>query len=615
MRLLELVPGAQTDPAILASVASFADASLGKTGVVCHDAPGFIANRVGNYWLQVAVVEAVRQGMLVEEVDAILGKPFGIPKTGVFGLLDLVGLDLMPEVNASLARTLPKSDAFHAHNEDLPLLQRMIAEGFTGRKGRGGFYLFDRATRKKQAIDLATGEYRPERKPVLAETKLATLLDASNKAGRYAWAVMGPALAYAASIVPEATDTLVDVDIAMRLGYGWRWGPFELIDQFGTARFTARLQAEGRPVPPLLQVAAGRPFYRVEGGRRQFLTLAGDYQDVPRPSGVLLLEDIRLRSEPVLKNASASVWDIGDGVLCFEFTTKANTIDDGVFALLDKTISLVRERFKALVIYNEGQNFCFGANLGVALFAANIAAWGEIERAVSGGQQALKKLKYAPFPVVAAPSGLALGGGCEILLHSSAVQAHAESYIGLVECGLGLLPAWGGCKEMLARWKASGALPGGPMPAPARVFEIVSTATTAKSAAEARVLGFLRKEDGISMNRDRLLADAKARALALVDGYRPPPPPELQLPGPSGALAMRLAAEGFRKRGLASDHDMVVAGELAGVLTGGEADLLDTVSEDQMLALERRAFTALVKQPATLARIEHTLTTGKPLRN
>ena len=375
------------------------------------------------------------------------------------------------------------------------------------------------------------------------------------------------------------------------------------------------MEADGLPVPPLLKAAAGRPFYRVADGKRQFLTLEGDYQDIPRAPGVLLLEDIRLRSEPVLKNGSASVWDIGDGVLCFEFTSKANSIDEAIFTLLDKTIALVRERFRALVIYNEGQNFSVGANLGLALFAANIAAWPEIERLVSGGQQAMKKLKYAPFPVVSAPAGLALGGGCEFLLHSSAVQAHAESYIGLVECGVGLLPAWGGCKEMLARWQAPGALPNGPVPAPARVFETVSTATTAKSAADARKLGFLREQDGITMNRDRLLADAKMRALMLVEDYAPPASPELHLPGSGGALAMRLAADGFHKRGLATDHDLVVSGALAGVLSGGDADLMDTVSEDRMLALERAGFMTLMKMPATLARIEHTLNTGKPLRN
>ncbi len=618
MRLLEVVPGPYTEPATVQAVAGFADVAMGKTVVTCNDAPGFIANRVGNYWLQVAVVEAFDSHVTVEEADAVIGKPFGIPSTGVFGLIDLVGLDLMPHINASLGRTLAPDDAFHVYNRDLPMINRMIEQGMIGRKGKGGFYLFDRKTRKKQAIDLATGDYRPERKPELpelAERDLAKIMDAPSKAGRYAWAVMGQTLAYAASVVPEAAGTLVDVDAAMRLGYAWRWGPFELIDKLGTAWFADRLRAEGKAMPKLVEVAAGRPFYRVQDGRRQFLTLEGDYQDVPRAPGVLLLEDIKLRSEPVLKNASASVWDIGDGVLCFEFTSKSNSLDDAIMALLGKTTALVKERFKALVIYNEGVNFSVGANLGTALFAANIAAWGEIERGVAGGQQAYKALKYAPFPVVSAPAGMALGGGCEILLHSSAVQAHAESYIGLVECGVGLLPGWGGCKEMLGRWATIGKLPGGPMPAPAKVFEMVSTATTSKSAAQARDYLFLRPSDGITMNRDRLLADAKAKALALVEGYQPPEPREVRLPGPSGALAMRLAAEGFHKRGIATDHDLVVSTVLAGVLAGGATDLMDTVSEDRLLDLERAGLLKLMKTAATLARVEHTLATGKPLRN
>jgi 3-hydroxyacyl-CoA dehydrogenase len=618
MRLLEVVPGPYSDAAIVAAVASFADVKLGKSVVHCNDAPGFIANRVGNYWLQAAVVEAVDGGLTVEEADAVIGRPFGIPRTGVFGLLDLVGLDLMPHVNASLARTLAPDDAFQAINREIPLFGRMIADGYIGRKGKGGFYLFDRKTRKKQAIDLVTGQYRPEQAPDLPELAardLKAIMTAPTKAGRYAWRVMGQTLAYAASVVPEAANTLVDIDDAMRLGYNWKWGPFELIDKLGTEWFAKRLAAEGWAVPRLLAVAEGRPFYRVDAGIRQFLTLDGDYQDIVRPAGVLLLEDIRRGHKPVLKNGSASLWDIGDGVVCLEFTSKANSIDEGIMSLLGQAIALVQQKYRALVIYNEGANFSVGANLGAALFAANIAAWGEIDKAVAAGQQVLKAMKYAPFPVVSAPAGMALGGGCEMLLHSDAVQAHAESYIGLVECGVGLVPAWGGCKEMLGRWTTLGKLPHGPMPVPAKLFEMISTATTSKSAAQAKELLFLRPTDGITMNRDRLLADAKARALQLAEDYTPPVPVELQLPGPSGALGLRLAAEGYHKRGLATDHDMVVSAGLADVLTGGPADLLDRLSEDQLLDLERTTFMKLARTPGTLARIEHTLETGKPLRN
>jgi 3-hydroxyacyl-CoA dehydrogenase len=623
MRLLEIVTGPRTDPAIIERVEAFADRVMGKTCVRCKDTPGFIANRLGTYWLTVAMVEALDAGLTVEEADAVIGRPMGVPKTGVFGLIDLVGLDLVPHVNASMARALPKEDAFHAANRDIPLIGTMIAAGNTGRKGKGGFYRLNRAggAKRKEAIDLRTGEYRPERKAELPEVEAASrdlkrLLDAKTPAGRYAWRVLGQTLAYAAGLVPETADSPADVDAAMRLGYNWKWGPFELADRLGTDWLAARLEADGVAVPPLLALARGKTFYRVEAGRPQCLGPDDAYHDVPRPDGALLLSDVKLRGKPVLKNGSAALWDLGDGVACFEFTSKMNALDEGTITLLAQSIEAVRERFKALVIYNEGTNFSVGANLGIALFAANIAAWGEVEKGIEAGQKAYQALKYAPFPVVAAPAGMALGGGCEILLHSDAIQAHAELYAGLVETGVGLIPGWGGCKEMLARWQANPKLPRGPMPAPGKVFELVSTAAVSKSAAEARENGILRDGDRITMNRDRLLADAKARALELAEGYQPPAPHEFKLlPGESGALGMRLAAEAFQRRGIATPHDVTVAGALARVLSGGDADMIDTVTEQQVLDLEREAFMRLVRTGPTLARIEHTLETGKPLRN
>src|SRR6202012_3808114 len=329
----------------------------------------------------------------------------------------------------------------------------------------------------------------------------------------------------------------------------------------------------------------------------------------------LLLEDIKRAAEPLAKNGSAALWDVGDGVVALEFTGKMNALDNDVMALIQQAIPIVQAKYKALVIYNEGSNFSAGANLGLALFAVNIAAWSEIDKLIAGGQAAFKALKYAPFPVVAAPAGPAPGGGCEICLNSDAIQAHAETYIGLVECGVGLVPGWGGNGEMLDRWQKQPALPKGPMPAVAKVFQTVSTATVAKSAAEAKEHLFLRESDGITMNRDRLLADAKAKALALVEAYTPPEPPVFRLPGESGRVGLGLAVRDFQKKGLATAYDGVVSDRLAEVLTGGEADLVDTVTEDQLLKLERKVFVASVKDGRTQARIEHMLTTGKPLRN
>lgn len=623
MRLLEIVAGVDSNPETVAAVSRFADVKLGKTIVNCKDTPGFIANRLGTYWLQLAVGEAFNLGLRVEDADAVMGRPFGFPKTGVFGLIDLVGLDLMPHVQGSLKGALHASDPFHATLRDDPLITRMIESGHTGRKGKGGFYRLNRADgqKLKEAIDLATGEYRPRARASVAELRdgggrdLHALMSAPGAGGRYARAVMARTLSYAARLIPEAADDIVAVDDAMKLGYNWKYGPFELIDRIGAANLIALLKADGEEVPALLAQAADKSFYRVENGTRQYLGLDGTYHDIVRAEGVLLLADIKLKSQPLLKNGSASLWDIGDGVVCLEFTSKGNSLDESIINLLTRSLKLTKEKYKALVIYNEGTNFSVGANLGLALFACNIAAFGEVEKLVAAGQKAYQDMKHAPFPVVAAPSGLALGGGCEVLLHVSAVQAHAESYVGLVECGVGLLPAWGGCTAMLERWASDPKFPKGPMPAPSKVFETVSTATVAKSAAEAKELKFLRESDGITMNRDRLLADAKARALSLVDGYQPPKPVELSLPGPSGKAAMDMAVEGFFQRGLATKHDRVVSGVLAEVLTGGDADHIAPVGADRLLELEREGFMKLIRTSATLDRIEHILETGRPLRN
>jgi 3-hydroxyacyl-CoA dehydrogenase len=619
MRLVEIVRGEHTDVAVAEKVEDFVDRFMGKRIVRAKDTPGFIANRIGTYWLAIAINAAMDQGLTVEEADQIGGRPMGVPKTGIFGLVDLVGVDLMPLLSKSLSSTLPAGDPYFDTVRPLPLVDKMIAEGFTGRKGKGGFYRFDKATRTKLSLDLATGEYRPEAKPAELPGKtgkdLAALIAEPGKIGTYAWSILGNTLSYAAMLVGEAADDVVAIDDAMKLGYNWKYGPFELIDRMGPGVLAVRLAAEGRDVPAILTTAGDRPFYRVENGQRQYLTAGGEYADVPRADGVELLEDIKLRSQPILQNLSASLWDVGDGVAALEFHTKMNALDDQVVALINEAIPVVRERFKALVVYNEASNFSAGANLGAAMFAVGAGLWDMVEASVKGGQQAYKALKYAPFPVVSAPAGLALGGGCEILLHSDAVQAHAETYAGLVECGVGLVPGWGGNGEMLDRWTKSGMVPKGPMPVLTKVFQSISTAVVAKSAAEAKEMMILRKDDGITMNRDRLLADAKAKALSLVDGYTAPEKPTFRLAGESGRTGLNMAVADFHKKGMATEYDLVVADRLAEVLTGGEADLVDTVTEDELLDLERAAFMASVKDPRTQARVVHMLQTGKPLRN
>ena len=628
MRLLEIVGGAGTRPDAMAAIAEVCDRRLGKGVVHCKDTPGFIANRIGVFWIQSAVNAAVDLGLTVEEADAVGGRPMGIPKTGIFGLMDLVGLDLMPHIAKSMSATLPADDAYRGLMREHPVITRMIAEGYTGRKGKGGFYRINKAGggKVKESVDLRTGEYAPSEKARLdsvsaAGRDLRKLCEHPDKGGRFARRVLAQTLAYAASLVPEIAGSIVAVDEAMRLGYNWKQGPFELIDRLGTDWFAELCRSEGIPVPALVETASGRPFYRVEGGKLQHLTTSGVYDTVVRPGGVLLLSDIkRAAGKPVWKNASASLWDIGDGVLCVEFTSKMNALDGDIMAAYGKAMKLIGDGkgdWKALVIHNEGSNFSVGANLGLALFVLNIGLWPQIEEMVEAGQNTYRALKYAPFPVVAAPSGLALGGGCEILLHSDHVQAHAETYMGLVEVGVGLIPAWGGCTEMLARAAANPKAPKGPMPPIATAFETISLAKVAKSAAEAKDLMYLRPSDGITMNRDRLLADAKAKALELAADYAPPEKTaSYVLPGPSAKAAMELAVEGFALQGKVTPHDKVVCAALAEVLSGGEeADVSKPVGEDHILRLEREAFMGLVRTGGTIDRIEHMLLTGKPLRN
>jgi 3-hydroxyacyl-CoA dehydrogenase len=622
MRLLELVAGPATRPEAVAAVRAFADERLGKGVVLAKDTPGFIANRIGGFWLVTAIREAIAHGLSVEEADAVMGAPLGIPKTGVFGLLDLVGIDLIPQVAASLGALLPPEDRFRRGATSFPLVERMIAEGRTGRKGKGGFYRLnaESGTKVKEGVDLATGVYRRSERPKLESVAAAktggpqALLAHPDRTGRFAWAVMGETLAYAAELVPAVCDTVAGVDEAMRLGYNWRYGPFELIDRIGAGWIVERLRAEGRPVPPLLEFA--QPFYRVEAGRLEQLDVEGGYRPVERPAGVVRLADLKRTAEPLLRNGSAALWDIGDGIACFEFTSKMNTLDADTLDLLARSIPLVAERLKAMVIHNEGENFSVGANLGLALFALNVGLWQELEGLVAKGQEVYRALKYAPFPVVGAPSGLALGGGCEILLHCTAIQAHAETYMGLVETGAGIVPAWGGCKELLLRHIADEHRPKGPMPPISSAFELIALAKVSRSAAEAREHRFLRPSDGVTMNRDRLLADAKALALRLAADHRPPAPPaEIRLPGPTAKAALGLAVGGFARLGKATPHDVTVASVLAEVLSGGATDIMEPLSEGDLLALERRGFMRLVRHPASIARIEHLLETGKPLRS
>lgn len=652
MRLLELIVGEKTDKAAVETIKEFCDIELGKGVVLCNDTPGFIANRLGVFWMQQAVNVAVEDNVPIEIADAIMGKPVGIPKTAAFALIDLVGIDLMPKLAASMLSTLPEKDAYRDIYKDYGFIHGMIEAGYTGRKGKGGFFRLNpdapKGVKEKQVLKLNAdnfdeSQYAKASKPSLASVAagkkgLRAVMEAGDEGSDYAWKVLGPTLAYAASLVPEIADTIYDVDEAMKLGYNWKMGPFEMIDKLGPAWFAEKLKADGIDVPELVTKVGEGTFFRIENGKPQYFGTDGNYHDVARPDGVMLLSDIKLRSEPVAKNSGATLWDIGDGVLCFEQHTKMNTFDEQVFEMIAVAIKTIGDgsgEYKALVIYNEASHFSAGANLGLALFMINLGMWAQVEQFIAAGQEMFQKLKHSSFPVVAAPSGMALGGGCEILLHSNAIQAHAETYTGLVEVGVGVIPGWGGCKEMIIRTQEKEqaafdkkidtfgkpamwfAPPTSPMGATRKAFETIGVATVAKSAQEAKSIGYFRESDGITMNRDRLLYDAKQRALAMAENYEAPEKrDDIRLGGPTAKMALDMAVSDLHKSGKATDYDVVVSDHLAEVLSGGDkADWTQPVSEDDLLKLELKQFSALVKNEGTMARIEHMLEKGKPLRN
>lgn len=623
MRLLEVVTGEKTSQESVDRIRHFADVRMGKTVVNCNDTPAFIANRIGVYVSMRALDEALKTNLPLNAIDTTFTKVFDIPKTGIFALFDLVGLDVMYFVGKELVDHLGASDPVHQmdNERNFKLLQDLIAKGYTGRKGLGGFFrLREEGGQKiKEMLDLKTGDYAAANKPLIPSLEVAkkdihAFLTMDDELARFSWDVMSDALVYAVSLVPEITNDIINVDRAIRLGFNWKLGPFEMIDRLGPAWFAEQLKASGKSVPKLLEQVGKETFYKLLDGKRNAFTVSGSYQAVERSEGILMLRDIRDNSEPIIKNESASLWDIGDGVACFEFNTKQNTIDLGIADLIHKSIEVVQSDYKALVFHNETEHYSFGANIQTFMAASESADQdASILKIISSGQSAYQALKFAPFPKIGAPMGMALGGGCELILHCDAVVASAELYMGLVEIGVGIIPSWGGCKEMLLR--AEDSATGGALIGFRHIFETLGTAKVSTSAFDAQRLMFLRKTDKIVMNRDRVLYEAKQKALDLVSGYKPPEERRIKLPGRAGLTVVKLALSGLRSSGKVTDYDVVVAEKLATILTGGSTDILHKVSEQQLLELERQANLELSKNQGTRDRIAHFIATGKPLRN
>jgi 3-hydroxyacyl-CoA dehydrogenase len=623
LHLMELIAGPETDPAILADVEQFADRRLGKGVVRTKDTPNFIANRIGSFLGGTIGKVMVEEDFTIEEVDTLTGGLIGIPNSASFRLLDLVGVDVWAFVGANLYELVP-GDPWRDRFLPLDFQKQMLQRKWLGDKTGQGFYkkTGKADAREIQVLDWKTLEYGPLRRPTFPSVEAArgienlgervrTLLRSPDRAGRFLWKVLSDYFIYCVQMIPEISDRMVEIDRAMRWGYGHQLGPFELWDAIGFLEIISRLEMDRRPLPAHIKIALSRgtiALYRPpERGRAHaeyFDFRANDYRPIdPRP-GIFTLRDRKRTHGAVFENSGASLIDVGDGVLCVEFHSKKNTLGEDAMMMVQAGLEETNRNFEAMIIANEGELFSAGANLMLVLLAAQEGEWEDLSLAIQRFQQMNMALKYAAKPVVMAPFGQALGGACEMALHCTRVQASAETYIGLVEFAVGVIPGGGGCKELLARLKD-----------PLRIFELIGYAKVSTSAEDARKLGLLHRSDAISMNPERLIADAKALALSLALNYSPPAPANIAVAGESAYASMKLGAWSMRQANYISDYDVVIAEKLAHILSGGRLTGAQAVSEQYLLDLEREAFLSLCGNAKTQERMQYMLKTGKPLRN
>jgi 3-hydroxyacyl-CoA dehydrogenase len=596
MGLLEIVKNENNDLDKINALKLFCEKELGKGAIVCNDTPGFLGNRVGVYAMQVAMSEAFKMKLSIEEADAIFGRPMGIPKTGVFGLYDLIGIDLMSDVLKSFIKELPSHDAFQEVAVENPLITKLISTGFTGRKGKGGFYKINKENNQKilEAINLETGEYFPTKKIDLGiETvNLTALINRKDKYGEYAWSVISKIIKYASSLVPGITDKFNDIDEAMRLGFNWSMGPFEMLKSIGVKNFFDRVDGfEKNIFLEDLSKNKNEDFY----GSRQI------YTDIET------LGKIKPKALKLDKNNSAEIYRFKDFNIV-EFTTKACALDyDSMDALKNATD-------KPLIIMNESMQFSAGVNLSYTMNFADQGDFKSIEKFIKYFQDTCKHLKYSKYPVVSAPSGLTLGGGFEVLVQSNFVASHTNIVIGLVETIVGLVPAGGGCKEMLWRWSQTEEAKKDPDFAPLKVFDIIGYAKTATSPVEAEPLKYLLPNDKKIMNRNSLLEVSK-EIISENLNFKAPEECKFNLAGKPLKEKMIKILEKLYNEKVILDHGMVVGTELANVLSGGDTQLDKSLSEDDLFKLELDSFMRLIESKNTQDRIKHTLKTGKPLVN
>jgi len=640
MKLVELIAGPKTKREVLESLEEICDLRLGKGVVPAKDTPNFIANRIGTFSMLNALRQMQAMDMTIEEVDACTGQAVGWPKSATFRTADLVGLDVLVNVIRNIYENAPDDESREMYRVP-KFVEDMVARSWLGDKTGGGFYKRVKKGAESEilTLDWKKMEYRPRRKAKFGSIEAGKGIEdtrerlralagpglagkGGDKANQFMWGGITEMCLYAARRVPEIANSILDVDRAIRWGFAWELGPFEMWNAIGVERMAQALERDGKEMPPLAKKVLATPkkvFYETEKGSAKYFDVAtGSLKPVEEPAGIIVLKSLKDRTPVVQSNAGASLIDLGDGVVCCEFHAKMNSIGGDIVAMIHAGIGRLNSEFDAMVIANQAPNFSVGANLMLLLIGAQEGEWDDIHMAVRQFQRVNMAIKYAPAPIVAAPQGMALGGGCEISMHSARIQAAGESYIGLVETGVGLVPGGGGTKEMLIRANEHSA--GGEsldlFHALKPVFETIAMAKVSTSGEEARSLGFLRPSDLISMNRDRQVADAKQTALAMVRaGYHAPAPTEIRVLGSEFLAAAKLAIHMLVRGEFATEYDGVVSRKLANILAGGALSAPQTVSEQYILDLEREAFVSLCGERKTQERVAHTLKTGKPLRN
>ncbi len=625
LHLLEIIPTPHTDPELVRFVANFGDVRLGKGVVLCKDTPNFIANRIGCFFGGTVAKLAAEDSYSVEEVDALTGSLIGLPNTASFRLLDLVGIDIWAYVGRNLYELVP-DDAWRDRFLPSPQIEDLIKRGWLGEKSGQGFYrrVGKGAERTIEVLDLETFEYRPSKRASFPSVEQArniehlpdrirALVQANDRAGKFLWSLFSDLFIYSAERIPEISDRVVEIDRAMRWGYAHTYGPFELWDALGFEATCRRMEKEGRTLPAAVNwmlSAEHRSFYQPADrpgipGTEYFDLGRQQYAEIEARPGIAVLADRKRAGGIVKRNAGASLVDLGDGVLGLEFHTKMNTLGEDIFSMIYAGLEETARNWQAMVVANQGADFSAGANLMMVVLAAQEGEWDELNLGIHRFQQANMAIKCSPKPVVVAPFARTLGGGCEMALHAARVQASAELYMGLVEVGVGVIPGGGGCKELVLRWGD-----------PKRCFEQIGYAKVSASAEDARAMGLLTPADGISMNQERLVADAKAVALSLAPSYvAPTPRQDIPVSGATGFALMKMGAWMGHQGGFITGYDKVIAEKLAHVLSGGRLTGEQKVSEQYLLDLEREAFLSLCGDPRTQARMQHMLKTGKPLRN